>query len=84
MGFVEKISTGNASVDIPTTLSLIQQIDGSAVEVPFETGPVMNALAPPPNATAFEIDRLTWGTRFALRQWVEWMRSTNPSSNSKL
>lgn len=84
MGFIEKISTGQAVEEIPTHLSLIQQIDGGTQEIPFETAPVLSAIAPPPDATAIEIDRITWGTRFALQQWLKWIKSDTLNNSAKL
>ena len=70
--FVEKLSTGHSSVGIvPEHLTILQHTvddngDKGTQEVQIESEPILKAVAPPPDSTQMDIDRLSWGTRFAL------------------
>lgn len=81
--FVEKLSTGNSVEDIPEHLAVIQHIEGKYHQFTVETGPIVKAIAPPPESTLLDIERLTWGTRFALQQWVK-CNVNNKMNESKL
>lgn len=76
--FVEKLSTGRSTVEpVPDFLTILQQsVDQNGQttteEVNIEAGPILQAVAPPPDSSPMDIDRLTWGTRFALQQWTKW------------
>ena len=81
--FVEKLSTGNTVEEMPEFLSVLQESDGTMSQVQVEAAPIVDMIAPPPNTPQLEIERLSWGTRFALQQWVKWSRNSI-GSNSKL
>lgn len=82
--FVEKLSTGHSVEDIPTHLSILQHIEGKNEKYSVETGPIVEAIAPPPYSTQLDIERLTWGTRFALQQWMKWNQNKTNANESKL
>lgn len=82
--FVEKLSTGHTIEEIPEFLSILQESGGEIQRVQIETAPIVDMIAPPANTPVLEIERLSWGTRFALSEWVKWNRNPNGSSNSKL
>ena len=81
--FVKKISTGYSVEDIPEYLSVLQNVDGKNEKYCVDTGPIVEAIAPPINSTQLDIERLTWGTRFALQQWIKWNKDKN-AKESKL
>ncbi len=80
--FVEKISTGNSVEEIPKHISVLQRIGEKNEVFAVETKPIMDAIAPPSNATELDIERLTWGTRFALQQWIKWNVNNKASVNN--
>lgn len=83
--FVEKLSTGNSSQEIPTKISVIQHVEGKLEYFQIDTDPIVKAVAPPADSTQIDIDRLTWGTRFALQQWTKWsIKNKLNTSDSKL
>lgn len=83
--FVEKIATGNSVEDIPKHVSVLQLLGDKNEQFEVDTEPIVEAMAPPPNSTPLDIERLTWGTRFALQEWVKWNSSKKLNVNdSKL
>ena len=83
--FVEKLTTGKASERIPEELSVVQAVEGKQVSFKMATDPIVKAIAPPAESTAIDIDRLTWGTRFALQQWMKWnLEKKSNTNDSKL
>ena len=80
--FVEKLTTGNSVEDIPTHMSILQHVGGQKEEFDVETKPIMEAIAPPSDASELDIERLTWGTRFALQQWAKWNANNKLSTNN--
>lgn len=75
--FVEKLSTGNSVEEIPQYLSVVQQTEeGKKNEVQIEAEPILQMIGPPPNSSQLDMERLSWGTRFALQQWTKWDRNT--------
>ena len=81
---VEKIATGISGEEAREHVSVfLRNTDGIPEEVEIETRPIIEQAAPPPGATVMEVERLTWGTRFALQRWVKWVQGT-ATSFSKL
>lgn len=83
--FVQKLSTGKSVEEVPDHLSVLQNVEGKHEMFEIETAPIVQAIAPPLDSTELDIERLTWGTRFALQQWVKWntIEKTN-GNDSKL
>jgi hypothetical protein len=79
--FVEKLSTGNSVEDLPKYLSILQNVNGKNENYSVDTGPIVEAIAPPIDSTQLDIERLTWGTRFALQQWMKWNVNKKPNES---
>lgn len=82
--FVEKLSTGHSVEEIPKQLSVLQHVGGKNEQYSVETAPIVEAIAPPPDSSFLDIERLTWGTRFALQQWMKWNQNKTNEYGSKL
>lgn len=81
---VEKISTGHTNDKLPSNLYLMKQgLEEPAEEVEIPTAGIIENLSLPENATPVDMERFSWGTRFALLQWVKWIKNLK-SSDSKL
>lgn len=78
--FVERMSQGSSVEDLPKHLSVIHQVDGQSQVMLVDAEPLAEAISPPPNSTEFDLERLTWGTRFALRRWIHWIKEDNTTS----
>ena len=59
-----------------------QESEKPAEDVEIPTATIVENLALPENATATDVERFSWGTRFALQQWTRWISLNN--SDSKL
>jgi len=57
--------------------------DGATGESSFGDDVLEDTTPPPPGATIIELERLTWGTRYALHLWFKWIREAG-SGPSKL
>jgi len=80
---VEKISTGRTGYELPHVVYMTkQESEKPAEDVEIPTATIVENLALPENATATDVERFSWGTRFALQQWTRWISLNN--SDSKL
>ena len=81
---VEKITTGVSSEKLPNNVCLFRMdLNGQLEETEIDTDPIVNKLAPPANSSLMDIERVTWGTKFALKQWIKWNEEMK-SNGSKL
>lgn len=84
LSLVEKISTGHTNNELPRNLHLMKQgLEEPAEVVEIPTTGIIQNLGLPENASPVDMERFSWGTRFALQQWVKWTVSLK-TSDSKL